>query len=82
MQFRFAETKDKLLIAMGSVCAFVQGVAFPLMIIVFGDMTNFFIYNEQFALWVDENCDELKNRTGINNDTLCEQVLENPELLE
>ena len=82
VQFRFADTKDKLLIALGSVCAFVQGIAFPLMIIVFGDMTNFFIYNEQFLLWVDENCELIQNRTQIYNETICDDVKEDPSLLE
>ena len=48
LQFRFADLKDKILICVGLVFAIAQGAALPLMIIVFGEMSDLFIYD---ALW-------------------------------
>uniref|UniRef100_UPI00398F70C7 ATP-dependent translocase ABCB1 n=1 Tax=Pristiophorus japonicus TaxID=55135 RepID=UPI00398F70C7 len=41
--FRYADCVDKLLMVLGSVAALLHGAGFPLMIIVFGEMTDGFV---------------------------------------
>ncbi|KAL0985399.1 hypothetical protein UPYG_G00156400 [Umbra pygmaea] len=41
--FRFADGWDQLLIVLGTIMAVVNGTVFPLMMIVFGDMTDSFV---------------------------------------
>ncbi|GCC29141.1 hypothetical protein chiPu_0007578 [Chiloscyllium punctatum] len=41
--FRFADRLDILLLTVGLICAILHGVALPLMIIVFGEMTDSFV---------------------------------------
>ncbi|XP_067869087.1 ATP-binding cassette, sub-family B (MDR/TAP), member 4 isoform X2 [Heterodontus francisci] len=41
--FRYADCVDKLLMVLGSIAAFLHGVSLPLMIIVFGQMTDSFV---------------------------------------
>ncbi|XP_041039515.1 ATP-binding cassette, sub-family B (MDR/TAP), member 4 isoform X1 [Carcharodon carcharias] len=68
--FRYAACVDKLLMVLGSLAALIHGAGFPLMVIVFGEMTDSFIQNE-----ISEN---MKNSTmnittGASN-TLEEQM--------
>lgn len=42
-QFRFATSKDMLMMVVGSVCAVLHGSAQPLMLLVFGLLTDTFI---------------------------------------
>ncbi|XP_062900203.1 ATP-binding cassette, sub-family B (MDR/TAP), member 4 [Mobula hypostoma] len=41
--FRYADGRDKLLMVLGSITAIIHGTALPLMVIVFGDMTDGFV---------------------------------------
>ncbi|KAK6172116.1 hypothetical protein SNE40_018066 [Patella caerulea] len=47
--FRFADCTDKLLMIFGSIAAVIHGAAFPVMIIVFGDMIDLFVNSALFA---------------------------------
>uniref|UniRef100_A0A7M4F350 ATP binding cassette subfamily B member 1 n=1 Tax=Crocodylus porosus TaxID=8502 RepID=A0A7M4F350_CROPO len=42
-QFRYSDWLDKLLMGLGTVMAILHGISLPLMMIVFGDMTDSFI---------------------------------------
>lgn len=42
-QFRYADWMDKLLMVVGSIMAAAHGACLPLMMIVFGDMTDSFV---------------------------------------
>ncbi|XP_015822022.1 bile salt export pump isoform X2 [Nothobranchius furzeri] len=44
--FRFATCKDKAMMVVGSLCALVHGAAAPLMLLVYGMMTNTFVAYE------------------------------------
>ncbi|XP_043546264.1 ATP-binding cassette, sub-family B (MDR/TAP), member 4 [Chiloscyllium plagiosum] len=44
--FRFASCADKLLMVLGSVAALIHGAGMPLMVIVFGQMTDSFVNHE------------------------------------
>ena len=46
-QFRFATCGDVFLILLGIVCACINGVSLPAMIIVFGDMIDSFVGDGQ-----------------------------------
>ncbi|XP_071063119.1 bile salt export pump [Pseudochaenichthys georgianus] len=48
--FRYATGKDTVMMVVGGLCAFIQGVALPLMLIVFGQMTNIFV---EYQLEID-----------------------------
>lgn len=62
MQFRFATCKDILMMLVGSLCALIHGAASPLMLLVYGMMTNTFV---AYELEVQELKDP--NKTCINN---------------
>uniref|UniRef100_A0A674F4I8 Bile salt export pump n=1 Tax=Salmo trutta TaxID=8032 RepID=A0A674F4I8_SALTR len=53
--FRFATCRETLMMVGGSVCAFLHGSAQPLMLLVFGMLTDTFI---------DNNTDKMKNLTS------------------
>uniref|UniRef100_A0A3P9NLT8 ABC transmembrane type-1 domain-containing protein n=1 Tax=Poecilia reticulata TaxID=8081 RepID=A0A3P9NLT8_POERE len=46
LKFRFATWRDKLMIVVGSLCALIHGSASPLMLLVYGMMTNTFVAYE------------------------------------
>ena len=77
LQFRFADAKDKILIAFGVVFSVLQGAAMPLMIIVFGDMSDLFIYDEMYSNWLDEYWDNISQYTNATQ----EECLENPDIV-
>jgi len=51
--FRYSDSVDHLLIAVGMICSLIHGAAMPLMIIVFGDMSDLFVYQSQYENWVN-----------------------------
>uniref|UniRef100_A0A672KEU6 Bile salt export pump-like n=1 Tax=Sinocyclocheilus grahami TaxID=75366 RepID=A0A672KEU6_SINGR len=61
-QFRFATWKEVLIMVVGSVCSLVHGAASPLMLLVYGMMTNTFV---DYELEVHELANP--NKTCINN---------------
>uniref|UniRef100_A0A8C6KTZ9 Bile salt export pump n=1 Tax=Nothobranchius furzeri TaxID=105023 RepID=A0A8C6KTZ9_NOTFU len=78
VQFRFATGKDMLMMAVGSVCAVLHGSAQPLMLLVFGLLTDTFI---DYDIELNELRDERKecvnntvqwkwNYTGVQDLTL------------
>lgn len=46
-QFRFATWKDKAMMVVGALCALVHGAASPLMLLVYGMMTDTFVAYER-----------------------------------
>uniref|UniRef100_A0A8C1VHG9 ATP-binding cassette, sub-family B (MDR/TAP), member 11a n=1 Tax=Cyprinus carpio TaxID=7962 RepID=A0A8C1VHG9_CYPCA len=62
VQFRFATWKEVLMMVVGGVCSLVHGAASPLMLLVYGMMTNTFV---DYELEVQELADP--NKTCINN---------------
>uniref|UniRef100_A0A8C2ETL8 ATP-binding cassette, sub-family B (MDR/TAP), member 11a n=1 Tax=Cyprinus carpio TaxID=7962 RepID=A0A8C2ETL8_CYPCA len=62
VQFRFATWKEVLMMVEGSVCSLVHGAASPLMLLVYGMMTNTFV---GYELEVQELANP--NKTCINN---------------
>uniref|UniRef100_A0A3P8YXC7 ATP-binding cassette, sub-family B (MDR/TAP), member 11a n=1 Tax=Esox lucius TaxID=8010 RepID=A0A3P8YXC7_ESOLU len=61
-QFRFATWKDTLMMVVGGLCALVHGAASPLMLLVYGMMTDTFV---AYELEVQELADP--NKTCSNN---------------
>lgn len=47
LQFRFATWKDKVMMVVGSLCALIHGAASPLMLLVYGVMTDTFVAYER-----------------------------------
>ncbi|XP_078091179.1 ATP-dependent translocase ABCB1 [Mustelus asterias] len=69
--FRYAGCLDKLLMVVGSVAALIHGTGFPLMIIVFGEMTDSFVQNEMLT---NVSGNSTSNPTDSPLDTLEEQM--------
>lgn len=61
-QFRFATCRDILMMAMGSVCAVLHGSAQPLVLLVFGLLTDTFI---EYDIELNELSDDRKE--CVNN---------------
>ncbi|XP_076858813.1 bile salt export pump isoform X2 [Brachyhypopomus gauderio] len=60
--FRFATWDDNIMMVVGSLCALVHGAAFPLMLLVYGMMTDIFVaYELEYRELADPN------KTCINN---------------
>ena len=53
-QFRFADTKSRVLLAIGIIASCLHGACMPLMIIVFGSMTDTFVSDGKFKQFWDE----------------------------
>lgn len=64
---------------MGTLCAMIHGTAFPLMIIVFGEMIDLFVNSGLFAYYVDQMV-----TLGIlaTISLTKEEVIEDPDLLQ
>lgn len=62
VQFRFATSNDTLMMIMGSVCAVLHGSAQPLMLLVFGLLTDTFI---EYDIELNELSDDRKE--CVNN---------------
>uniref|UniRef100_A0A8C1WF01 ATP-binding cassette, sub-family B (MDR/TAP), member 11a n=1 Tax=Cyprinus carpio TaxID=7962 RepID=A0A8C1WF01_CYPCA len=69
VQFRFATWKEVLMMVVGSVCSLVHGAASPLMLLVYGMMTNTFV---GYELEVQELANP--NKTCINNTITCVDI--------
>uniref|UniRef100_A0A8C2HHN7 ATP-binding cassette, sub-family B (MDR/TAP), member 11a n=1 Tax=Cyprinus carpio TaxID=7962 RepID=A0A8C2HHN7_CYPCA len=67
--FRFATWKEVLMMVEGSVCSLVHGAASPLMLLVYGMMTNTFV---GYELEVQELANP--NKTCINNTITCVDI--------
>ena len=81
LQFRFASTVDKLLMMFGALNSALIGAAMPLMVVVFGSMTDMFIYDEQFVQFAQELFTELEpylNQTNLTGESVIEFIEENP----
>ena len=46
-QFRYATPLDYLLMSIGSITGIIHGVSLPLLMLFFGELINFFVYQEQ-----------------------------------
>uniref|UniRef100_A0A3B5A4E6 Bile salt export pump n=1 Tax=Stegastes partitus TaxID=144197 RepID=A0A3B5A4E6_9TELE len=75
VQFRFATCRDRLMMVVGGVCALLHGSAQPLMLLVFGLLTDTFI---EYDIELNELSDDRKecvNNTIHVNDLLTLRVL-------
>ncbi|XP_076438744.1 ATP-dependent translocase ABCB1-like [Babylonia areolata] len=52
--FKYSDGLDKLLMAVGAICAATTGAAFPAMIIVFGDMNDLFVDTGIYTDFLDD----------------------------
>ena len=78
-QFRFASGSDVLCMIVGTLCAMLHGSAFPVMIIVFGEMIDLFVSNGAYSNSVMElSVDGILAQLNLT----LEAVLANPTLLE
>lgn len=64
---------------LGTLCAMIHGTAFPLMIIVFGEMTDLFVNSGKYEYVVNDLVN--LGTLGKLNFT-SEQVIKDPDLLE
>ncbi|XP_053373066.1 ATP-dependent translocase ABCB1-like isoform X2 [Mercenaria mercenaria] len=82
--FKYAEGKDVLFMILGTLSAMIHGSAFPVMIIVFGEMIDLFVQSGNFAE-VAKNLSKygiLANLSATYNISLTyEGVIEDPSLL-
>ncbi len=46
LKFRFASGGDRLLLLVGCIAAVLGGCSMPIMIVLFGDLTNAFVQND------------------------------------
>ena len=54
-QFRFAEKQDLALIFVGILAAMIAGVMMPIMIVLFGGLTDAFVQNDGSGSLIDAN---------------------------
>lgn len=54
LQFRYASKRDILFMILGTICASIHGTAFPLMIVVFGEMVDLFVNSGLFEYAVEQ----------------------------
>lgn len=78
-QFRYATKLDVLFMILGTLCALIHGTAFPLMIIVFGEMIDLFVNSGLFEYAVDQMV-TLGILTSLSLSKA--QVIEDPDLLQ
>ncbi|XP_032895781.1 ATP-dependent translocase ABCB1-like [Amblyraja radiata] len=69
--FRYADGGDKLLMVLGSFAAIIHGTALPLMVIVFGELTDSFVHD---GLMKNITANSTLNVTGDFTETLEEQM--------
>ena len=79
-QFRFSTGWDKLAMVMGTICAMAHGAALPAMIVVFGDMTDLFVYDAMFKAFLDEYWDNIAAIPGFNYTQ--DEVIDDPILIK
>ncbi|XP_060590153.1 ATP-dependent translocase ABCB1-like isoform X2 [Ruditapes philippinarum] len=77
--FRYSTKRDRLFMILGTLCAMIHGTAFPLMIIVFGEMTDLFVNSGKYEYAVDQLV-SLGTLAKLNFTS--EQVIKDPDLLE
>ncbi|XP_053373101.1 ATP-dependent translocase ABCB1-like isoform X2 [Mercenaria mercenaria] len=77
--FRYSTKRDKLFMILGTICAMGHGSAFPLMIIVFGEMIDLFVTSGKFEYVVNQLVD-LGTMAKLNFTSA--QVIEDPDLLQ
>ncbi|KAM4557786.1 bile salt export pump [Odontesthes bonariensis] len=71
--FRFATWKDKVMMVVGGLCALIHGSASPLMLLVYGMMTNTFVaYELEIQELKDPNKECTNNTIYWTNGTLYE----------
>ncbi|XP_074721099.1 phosphatidylcholine translocator ABCB4-like [Strix uralensis] len=61
--FRYSDWQDKLLMVLGTTMAILHGAGLPLMMIIFGDMTDSFITSENITYSANFS---LLNHTSVN----------------
>ncbi|XP_060595692.1 ATP-dependent translocase ABCB1-like [Ruditapes philippinarum] len=82
--FKYAEKKDVLFMILGTLSAMVHGSAFPIMIIVFGEMIDLFVKSGEFGEVAKllESMGILANLSSTYNVTLTYKgIIEDPTLL-
>lgn len=62
-QFRFATCKDTAMMVVGGLCALIHGAASPLMLLVYGMMTDTFVAYEREVLELKDPLKECINNT-------------------
>ncbi|WAQ94713.1 MDR1-like protein [Mya arenaria] len=77
--FRYATKRDVLFMIIGTICALAHGTAFPLMIIVFGEMIDLFVNSGLFS-GVVQQLDDLGILANLTYTQA--QVIEDPDLLQ
>ncbi|XP_076306500.1 ATP-dependent translocase ABCB1-like isoform X1 [Tachypleus tridentatus] len=70
--FRYASLLDKFLIILGSLFAFVHGAGWPMLALIFGEMTNTFVQQAQSGFLVPEN----QNLVSTVSSTLLPQTFQ------
>ena len=78
IQFRFAGSTEKLMMLAGLVAACLNGAALPLMIVVFGEMTDLFISDGAFENWLDFYWD---NITAVFPNATKDIIMDNPDVI-
>lgn len=63
LQFQFATWKDNVMMVVGSVCALIHGAASPLMLLVYGMMTDTFVAYELEVQELKDTNKECNNNT-------------------
>uniref|UniRef100_A0A4W3JLM3 ATP-binding cassette, sub-family B (MDR/TAP), member 4 n=1 Tax=Callorhinchus milii TaxID=7868 RepID=A0A4W3JLM3_CALMI len=67
--FRYSGRLDKLLMVLGSLAALIHGAALPLMVIVFGDMTDSFVMDGRVPGKCSNSCS--KHNGAFGHDLYC-----------
>uniref|UniRef100_A0A4W3JHN3 ATP-binding cassette, sub-family B (MDR/TAP), member 4 n=1 Tax=Callorhinchus milii TaxID=7868 RepID=A0A4W3JHN3_CALMI len=71
---RFERRLDKLLMVLGSLAALIHGAALPLMVIVFGDMTDSFVMDGRVPGKCSNSCSKHNVEYNCSSYPLCKQT--------
>ena len=69
LQFRFSTARDRCLMVLGTTCACIQGTMVPLMMIVFGSMSDLLVQNEYVKETLDYIVANITNSPYCRNQT-------------
>uniref|UniRef100_A0A4W3J9S0 ATP-binding cassette, sub-family B (MDR/TAP), member 4 n=1 Tax=Callorhinchus milii TaxID=7868 RepID=A0A4W3J9S0_CALMI len=72
--FRYSGRLDKLLMVLGSLAALIHGAALPLMVIVFGDMTDSFVMDGRVPGKCSNSCSKHNVEYNCSSYPLCKQT--------
>ena len=77
-QFRFANSTDRILLFIAVLTSLIHGAAQPLMIVIFGNMSDMFIDDAIFSNILDQI---MPNITAVYPNVTKDMIVDDPSIL-